>query len=69
MWTFVRACFSACFNSFVHVFMYAYYVLAAMKVACPWKRKLTQIQMCQLIMYDELQYEWQAATYHHSDSR
>ena len=44
------AWFSACFNSFVHVLMYAYYMLAAMKVACPWKRKLTQIQMCQFVM-------------------
>ena len=39
--------FGAMVNSLVHVLMYAYYLLAALKVPCPWKRYLTQIQMAQ----------------------
>ena len=39
--------FGACVNSFVHILMYAYYLMAALKIPCPWKRYLTQFQMFQ----------------------
>lgn len=32
------AWFSAMLNSFIHVLMYSYYLLAAMKIECPWKK-------------------------------
>ena len=41
------AWFGAAVNSFVHVCMYAYYLLAQLKVQCPWKKYLTQLQMAQ----------------------
>ena len=37
--------FGALCNSAIHVLMYSYYLLAALKVPCPWKRFLTQAQM------------------------
>ena len=39
--------FGALCNSAIHVLMYSYYLLAALKVPCPWKRYLTQAQMLQ----------------------
>jgi len=41
------AWFSAFLNSFIHVLMYGYYFLAALKLDCPWKKKLTMMQMIQ----------------------
>lgn len=46
--------FGALLNSFIHVLMYSYYVLALLKVHCPWKRYLTQAQLLQftsVVMY------------------
>lgn len=39
--------FGAICNSFVHVLMYGYYLLALLKVNTPWKRWLTKIQLVQ----------------------
>jgi len=39
--------FGALLNSFIHVLMYSYYVLALMKVSCPWKKYLTLAQLIQ----------------------
>jgi len=39
--------FAALLNSFIHVLMYSYYVLALLKISCPWKRYLTQAQLLQ----------------------
>jgi len=39
--------FGALLNSFIHVLMYSYYALALLKIACPWKRFLTQAQLLQ----------------------
>lgn len=39
--------FGALCNSFIHVMMYSYYVLALFKIPCPWKRFLTQAQLVQ----------------------
>jgi len=41
------AWFSAMFNSAIHVAMYGYYTLAALKLPCPWKKMLTMMQMGQ----------------------
>jgi len=37
-------------NSFVHVVMYSYYSLALLKIPCPWKPLITQIQLCQFVL-------------------
>ena len=42
--------FGALFNSFIHVLMYAYYLFAALKISCPWKKYLTQMQMVQFMV-------------------
>ena len=39
--------FGACVNSFIHVIMYAYYTLTLLKIECPWKTWVTNIQMTQ----------------------
>jgi elongation of very long chain fatty acids protein 4 len=41
------AYFGALANSFVHVVMYGYYLLALLKIDTPWKKWLTSIQMAQ----------------------
>lgn len=41
------AYFGALLNSIIHVFMYAYYSLSLLKIACPWKKYLTQLQLAQ----------------------
>ncbi|WZN65006.1 fatty acid elongase [Chloropicon roscoffensis] len=41
--------FGALCNSFIHVLMYAYYLMAALKISCPWKRHLTKMQMIQFL--------------------
>jgi len=41
------AWFSAMLNSAIHVAMYGYYTLAALKLPCPWKKMLTMMQMGQ----------------------
>jgi len=43
------AWFSAAANSFVHVAMYGYYFLAALKIECIWKKQLTMIQLTQFV--------------------
>eukprot|EP00658_Telonema_sp_P-2_P052290 TRINITY_DN404_c0_g1_i7.p1 TRINITY_DN404_c0_g1~~TRINITY_DN404_c0_g1_i7.p1 ORF type:complete len:733 (+),score=154.11 TRINITY_DN404_c0_g1_i7:183-2381(+) len=43
------AWFNAMLNSLIHVFMYSYYMLAALKVECPWKKVLTKLQMFQFM--------------------
>lgn len=56
MWAWVVPCklfnggdiwFGAWANSFIHVLMYGYYFLAAIKVPCPWKKQMTQMQLAQ----------------------
>eukprot|EP00656_Telonema_subtile_P019105 TRINITY_DN2038_c0_g1_i1.p1 TRINITY_DN2038_c0_g1~~TRINITY_DN2038_c0_g1_i1.p1 ORF type:complete len:505 (-),score=164.95 TRINITY_DN2038_c0_g1_i1:142-1656(-) len=57
MWSWYAVCkyggsggmawFSAMCNSLIHVLMYSYYLLAAMKIDCPWKKALTKAQMLQ----------------------
>jgi elongation of very long chain fatty acids protein 4 len=56
MWAWLYVCklecggdawFGAAVNSFVHILMYAYYLLSQLGVACPWKRYLTLVQMAQ----------------------
>jgi elongation of very long chain fatty acids protein 4 len=59
MWSWFAVCryggaggiawFSAMLNSLIHVLMYSYYLLAAMKVECPWKKVLTKAQMLQFV--------------------
>eukprot|EP01134_Creolimax_fragrantissima_P006469 CFRG6469T1 len=55
-WAVVRfACggcsyFGALLNSTVHVMMYAYYLLTILRVRCPWKRHLTQVQLTQFVV-------------------
>merc|ERR1711884_200735 len=39
--------FGALLNSIIHVLMYSYYLLALLKIPCPWKRYLTQAQLLQ----------------------
>jgi len=34
-------------NSFVHLVMYSYYLLATLHISCPWKQSLTQLQLFQ----------------------
>jgi hypothetical protein len=41
--------FGALVNSWIHVMMYSYYTLALLKIACPWKRYLTQAQLLQFV--------------------
>eukprot|EP00658_Telonema_sp_P-2_P052287 TRINITY_DN404_c0_g1_i1.p2 TRINITY_DN404_c0_g1~~TRINITY_DN404_c0_g1_i1.p2 ORF type:complete len:113 (+),score=30.42 TRINITY_DN404_c0_g1_i1:154-492(+) len=45
----IRDRFNAMLNSLIHVFMYSYYMLAALKVECPWKKVLTKLQMFQFM--------------------
>ena len=42
--------FGALANSIIHVFMYAYYALALMKINCVWKRFLTVGQLVQFVL-------------------
>jgi len=42
--------FSAAQNAFIHVLMYSYYFLAALKINAPWKKYLTQAQMLQFAL-------------------
>lgn len=37
-------------NAAIHVAMYSYYALAALGVACPWKRHLTVAQLVQFVL-------------------
>lgn len=37
----------ALFNSFVHLVMYSYYLLSTLRIPCPWKQMLTQLQLVQ----------------------
>ena len=41
--------FGALCNSFIHVLMYSYYLMAALKISCPWKKILTKLQMIQFL--------------------
>ncbi|KAH7986254.1 elongation of very long chain fatty acids protein 7 [Rhipicephalus sanguineus] len=49
-----QAMFITCFNSFVHVFMYSYYFLAALGPAFTtylwWKKYLTMVQIAQFVI-------------------
>jgi elongation of very long chain fatty acids protein 4 len=56
MWAWLYVCkvecggdawFGAAVNSFVHVIMYAYYLLSQAGVPCRWKKYLTMVQMAQ----------------------
>merc|ERR1711998_20038 len=59
MWSWFAVCrfggaggiawFSAFCNSLIHVLMYSYYMLAALKISCPWKKVLTKMQMMQFV--------------------
>ena len=46
----VDAYFGACMNAGIHVIMYSYYLMAALKIACPWKKYITQAQMLQFVI-------------------
>ena len=41
--------FGALYNSWIHVLMYSYYLMSALKVSCPWKKWLTKMQMVQFV--------------------
>ena len=43
----VDAYFGACMNAGIHVIMYSYYLMAALKIKCPWKQYITMAQMLQ----------------------
>ena len=43
----IDAYFGACMNAGIHVIMYSYYLMAALKIKCPWKKYITQAQMLQ----------------------
>ena len=42
--------FGAACNSFIHIVMYSYYLMAALGIRCPWKRYITQAQMLQFVI-------------------
>ena len=44
------AYFGALANSFVHVIMYSYYLMALLKLRCPWKKYVTQVQLAQFVI-------------------
>ena len=44
------AYFGAFMNSGVHVIMYSYYLLALIKVPCPWKAHVTKVQLLQFVV-------------------
>jgi len=44
------AYFGAMVNSFVHVIMYSYYLLALLGIQCPWKQYITQVQLVQFVV-------------------
>ena len=46
----VDAYFGACMNAGIHVIMYSYYLMAALKIACPWNKYITQAQMLQFVI-------------------
>lgn len=46
-WNGGDAWFGAWLNSFIHICMYGYYFLTAIKIPCPWKKILTKMQMTQ----------------------
>jgi elongation of very long chain fatty acids protein 4 len=46
----IDAYFGAACNSFIHIVMYSYYLMAALGVKCPWKRYITQAQMLQFVI-------------------
>jgi elongation of very long chain fatty acids protein 4 len=59
MWSWYAVCvwgcggiawFSAMMNSLIHVVMYGYYTLAALKLPCPWKKNITQMQLGQFVL-------------------
>ncbi|KDN43000.1 ELO-domain-containing protein [Tilletiaria anomala UBC 951] len=37
-------------NLFVHVIMYAYYMLTALRIPCPWKKAVTSTQILQFVL-------------------
>ena len=41
------AYFGSMLNSFIHVVMYSYYLLSALKLPCPWKKYVTILQLGQ----------------------
>jgi len=41
------AYFGSLLNSFIHVVMYSYYLLSALKLPCPWKKYVTMMQLTQ----------------------
>lgn len=41
------AYFGSMLNSFIHVVMYSYYLLSALKLPCPWKKYVTMLQLGQ----------------------
>jgi elongation of very long chain fatty acids protein 4 len=45
------AYFGAMLNSFIHIVMYGYYLLALLNIPCPWKRYLTQMQLVQFVLF------------------
>ena len=46
----IDAYFGACMNAGIHVIMYSYYLMAALKIPCPWKKYITQAQMAQFVI-------------------
>jgi len=44
------AYFGAMANSFIHVIMYGYYLMALLNIPCPWKHYITQLQLVQFVV-------------------
>ncbi len=43
----IDAYFGACMNAGIHVIMYSYYLMTALKIVCPSKKYITQAQILQ----------------------
>ena len=44
------AYFGSFMNSLIHVVMYSYYLLTALKLPCPWKKFVTRLQLGQFVL-------------------
>lgn len=45
------AYFAPAFNTFIHVMMYSYYLLATFNIPCPWKSLITKFQLLQFVSF------------------
>mmetsp|Transcript_37864 Transcript_37864/g.45652 ORF Transcript_37864/g.45652 Transcript_37864/m.45652 type:complete len:299 (+) Transcript_37864:253-1149(+) len=59
------AYFGAGVNTFVHIVMYSYYFLSALKINCFWKKYITQLQLTQFVACGcNSIYCWYAGNHH-----